>query len=213
LVKMDEVWADLGRQGWSRQKGSVENINWAVSRDGVLRSARPGQPNAHVLQAYTSDSAPRFSLSSVYGLGMQPLHSDGAHLPSPPDIVVLHSEDATPTSTVVWVPSRRGENQLQSSAAEGVFTVRGNEGSFLTSASTRERLRFDPVIMSPGDAAARATATYFDDARVRAYEHLWDEPDVALFIDNRRALHARNSVADPDTRRITRLAFQRETAS
>jgi alpha-ketoglutarate-dependent taurine dioxygenase len=62
--------------------------------------------------------------------------------------------------------------------------------------------------MIPGDAFARETVAYLDAARPRSKIHLWDEPDLLLFIDNRRTLHARDEVQDPDTRSIARIVFQ-----
>lgn len=208
MISMAAVRSDLESQGWSRQKGTLEDVRREASLDGLLSAARGLRSNERVLMPYEAAKAPRRSLSAVYGLGEQPLHSDGAHLRLPPDVVVLHSAAPTPTSTVVWTPAPRSDVALFTVVREGIFTVRGNGESFLAVACDRDRFRFDPVVMSPGDAFARETVAYLEAARLRAYVHLWDEPDLLLFIDNRRALHARNEVLDPDTRNITRIVYQ-----
>jgi len=208
MVSMATVRSDLESQGWSRQEGTLEDLRRAASLDGLLSAARGTSSNERVLVPFEAAKAPRRSLSAVYGLGKQPLHSDGAHLRVPPDVVVLHSAAPTPTSTVVWTPAPRGDNALPAAARDGIFTVRGNGESFLAVARDRHGLRFDPVVMSPADAFARETIAYVDAARPRAEVHLWDEPDLLLFIDNRRALHARNEVLDAETRSISRIVYQ-----
>ena len=208
MFTMAEVRSDLESQGWSRQVGTLSALQIAVVVDGALTAVRGARNNQTRLVPYETAKAPRNSMSAVYGLGAQPLHSDGAHLRVPPDVVVLHSPTVTPTSTVVWTPPRRGRAQLDSSSRHGIFTVRGNGESFLAVANDRGKLRFDPVVMSPGDAYARETAAYFERARATAEVHEWDEPNLLLFIDNRKALHAREEVLDPETRSISRVAYQ-----
>lgn len=206
MVDMRAVRSDLSEKGWSRQKATLDEVRRAAILDGLRGAGRAGS-NERVLVPYESAKAPRRSLSAVYGLGKQPLHTDGAHLRALPDVIVLHSVTPSTTPTVIWTPSRRGENAIPSAARQGVFTVRGSGESFLASAFDESGLRFDPVVMSPGDAFARQTAEYFEDARSRAHVHEWDEPDTALFIANRKALHARDDVSDAGTRTIARIAY------
>ena len=208
MINMETVRSDLKSQGWSRQSGTLESLRLAASFEGLLRPAHGTSSNERVLVPYETEKAPRRSLSAVYGLGKQPLHSDGAHLRVPPDVVVLHSSAPTPTSTVVWTPAPRGDDALPAAARDGVFTVRGNGESFLAVVRDRDGLRFDPVVMSPGDAFARETVAYLEAARARSEVHLWDEPDLLLFIDNRKSLHARNEVLDAETRSISRIVYQ-----
>lgn len=209
MLNLKTVHSELDEQGWSRQNGSVAELQGLIRRSGSFQALYGAAGQERVLVPYEAEKAPPRSLSAVYGLGAQPLHSDGAHLRNPPDIVVLHSALPTPTATIVWKAMRQGQDALPVAAANGVFTVRGNGESFLALSRTPERLRFDPVVMSPGDAYARQTVEYFAAARIRAHVHEWDEADLLLFIDNRRALHARNEATDAETRRVTRLAYRR----
>jgi hypothetical protein len=213
MVTMSAVRADFRKQGWSRQRGSLDDVRRAASLDGLRGAASRSGSNERVLVPHDELRAPRNSLSAKYGLGEQPLHSDGAHLRLPPDVVVLHAAQPTLTSTVVWAPSYEAPNVLPVVAWHGVFTVRGNGDTFLASVWDRDGLRFDPVVMSPGDAFARETVEYLTQARPRAHVHEWDEPDLLLFIDNRRALHARDEVLDPSTRSLSRLSYQWGEAS
>jgi hypothetical protein len=208
MLSIAAVRSELESKGWSRQSGTLEELRRAASLDGLISASNGTSSNERVLVPYDTAKAPRLSLSAVYGLGKQPLHSDGAHLREQPDVIVLHSAMPTPTSTVVWTPHYRGADALPAAASVGIFTVRGNGESFLATARNQAGLRFDPVVMSPGDWYARETVEYLDAARARATTHLWDEPDLLLFIDNRRSLHARDEVLDPDTRSITRVVYK-----
>lgn len=213
MITMSAVRADFTKQGWSRQKGTLDDVRRAASLDGLRGAISRSGSNERVLVPHDESRAPKHSLSAKYGLREQPLHSDGAHLRLPPDVVVLHSAQPTSTSTVVWAPSYEASNSLPVAARHGVFTVRGNGDSFLASMRDRDGLRFDPVVMSPGDAFARETVEYLIQARPRAYVHEWDEPDLLLFIDNRKALHARNEALDPITRSLSRLSYRWGDAS
>ncbi|OJX70203.1 MAG: hypothetical protein BGO95_04190 [Micrococcales bacterium 73-13] len=91
---------------------------------------------------------------------------------------------------------------------EGVFVVRGNGFSFLASAYSGRRFRFDPVTMSPGDQMARQAVAWFQEQRDMAVIHQWDQEEQLLFIDNRQALHAREAVVtDSETRVLGRLSL------
>ena len=96
MIDMASVRSDLESKGWSRQSGTLEEVRVAALRDGSLYPTPGRRSSERVLRPYTSEKAPKHSLSAVYGLGEQPLHSDRAHLRLPPDVVVLHS--AVPTT-------------------------------------------------------------------------------------------------------------------
>lgn len=207
MFDMADVRSDLRSLGWSRQSGTLDELREAVRSDSFLVAVRGPRPGETVLVPHETSNAPKRSMSAVYGLGEQPLHSDGAHLRVPPDVIVLHSAEPTPTPTVIWTPPWRDAGRSIYSQ-HGIFTVRGNGESFLAVANDAGKLRFDPVVMSPGDAFARKTVDYFEEARCDAHTHLWDEPNLLLFVDNRRALHARGEVVDPDSRSVSRIAYQ-----
>ncbi|KSU55458.1 hypothetical protein AS029_05450 [Microbacterium enclense] len=149
-------------------------------------------------------------MSAVYGLEEQPLHTDGAHLHRPPDVIALCASEPSATPTIVWAGSSTYPT-VPAYARSGIFTVRTKQGSFLTSAVDGGRIRYDPVCMSPSDGMAREAVGYFTSLRASAEEHHWDSPNLVLLIDNRRCLHARSAVAEGDeTRRLERLTFRLE---
>lgn len=128
-----------------------------------------------------------------------------------PDVIILHAPNPTSTATSVW----RLGHDYPTSLRSGVFTVRGNGGSFLAHALAGRRLRFDPVSMSPADQLAKEAKSFFELARDRAHTHRWDTGEALLFVDNRTALHGRDAVHDPDdakARVLKRAAYYLESA-
>lgn len=206
---------ELSREGWALREGSPRDLHFALAIGGTwapVLNTIGGSRQSTVLRPYTTDDAPPRSLSAEYGLGAQPLHTDGAHLRNPPDVIVLHSEAPSETSTVIFSPPWNVPDYVSA----GIFTVHANGPSFLSPARSSDRFRFDPVAMTPGDHLALATTEYFEDARARddIHVHHWDRPNLLLFIDNKMSLHARNAVAQNDNeRRIERIALQVEESA
>ena len=214
IVKIDlkDVRKQLAAQGFAVASGTLEDVERASRFENFFTAAPTSSPRENLrLVPYTEEEAPPRSLSAVYGLSAQPLHTDGAHLLDPPAVIVLHSAHPTPTGTALRKPGSKGPHvqSLPESVREGIFTVRGNGIAFLAGASEGySRIRFDPVVMSPADAMARAAVEWFAEERAHALIHMWDKDDQLLFIDNHRMLHAREAVEhDVDTRELSRLAL------
>lgn len=208
---MAAIRSRLAKDGFAVANGTLKDVEFAIRFENVLKPAAttrsgPSRP----LRPHTVQDAPPRSLSAVYGLGAQPLHTDGAHLLDPPAIIVLHSEHPTETGTAIRQPGYNAPiREVPESVREGIFTVRGNGISFLAGAFENPyRFRFDPVVMSPADGMARAAIDWFFAEREKALIHSWDQDDQLLFIDNRRVLHAREAITDDaDTRVLGRLAL------
>jgi hypothetical protein len=134
------------------------------------------------------------------------LHVDGSHLLVPPDVVVLSALTPSPTGTLVVRPQLPTAGAAADPYRQGVFTVRGGKKPFLSVIYDGRRLRFDPGCMSPSDSLARQGAESIEAHRPSAHLHVWDRPNLLLFIDNRRALHAREAVIEGDEgRAVERL--------
>jgi hypothetical protein len=205
------VIAEISKSGSFSTNGTLDQVRRAAVVMGLAERRMKSDGSGNVMRPMESDKAPARSLSAVFGLGRQPLHTDGAHLPDPPDIIVLYAEKPTPTPTSVWFLADGGR-KLPECVRHGVFTVRGNGRSFLATAYSGERFRVDPVCMSPADQHARQATEYFDAQRDLAKLHEWDSPHQLLFIDNRHALHGREAVVDDvKSRVIERLALRAET--
>lgn len=89
--------------GWAKSSGTLEDLKTSARGVGwQIVPNRSGEPVEQVLVPKQQSDAPPRSLSKVYGMGAQPLHTDGAHLAKPPDFVALWSAEPNLTSTFVW---------------------------------------------------------------------------------------------------------------
>lgn len=159
----------------------------------------------------TDDSYPR-SLSAKYGLGPFPLHTDGAHLRTPPDIVLLAATGPVSGMTLL-LPIGSGPlaPPHDDDLVRGVFRIGGRGSTFYASALDKDgAVRFDPVCMVPIDPVARTAASWLRSAIRWAEPYSWDDPTRTLVIDNRRCLHGRTSVDGNSQRLLRRLMLQWE---
>ena len=147
------------------------------------------------------------SLSALVGLECQPLHTDGAHLRPPPDVIVLASAAPNATPTRLFRPEA-GAAPVDA-MSNGIFRVDSGKDYFYATARPVLRLRYDPGCMTPCDQRARAVSEYFNEAQGRAQLHHWTETaGQVLAIHNKSVLHARDAVAASDTERaLQRVAF------
>lgn len=209
-IDLNEIEKELSSQGFAVRVGDLHSVNYASIRQRKWKPA-PQKSGATIstLRPMNQEQAPARTLSAVHGLDAQPLHTDGAHLRKMPDVIVLYAADPTPTGTTIWKLSR----EYPSAIWNGVFTVRGNEGGFLAHAYANQRLRFDPGCMFPADQLAKEAKRFLEDAREGAHTHSWNVGKTLLFIDNRKALHGREAVADivdAETRAVERAAYYLE---
>lgn len=203
------------RDGWSSGSGDMESIRQGAKSLGWVEIAnRRGDAPLAVLRPVEGGAAHPRSLSAVYGLGQQPLHTDGAHQPGPPDFVVLVSSRPSATATRLWTAktqrTNRGLASLPSAAFDhGMFLVYNGRDSFYAPARVGRRYRFDPGCMIACDARAREVGEYFTSQLSQAATYEWTASGQVLVIDNQQALHARSAVVEGDTdRELIRVAFR-----
>ncbi len=217
MTDLKSLAAAAIKDGWAAGFDDVESIRQQAASLGWAEIAtRRSDPTVSVLRPAAADVARPNSLSSVYGLGQQPLHTDGAHLSTPPDIVVLIAGGSSPTTTRTWssgndMPPRGAPN---AAFWNGMFLVRNGRDSFYAPALSRDlRYRDDPGCMTPCDARAREVSRYFEEQLGSAIAHEWQAVGQLLVLDNRQTLHARSAVAEGDLgRELTRIAFQTKAA-
>lgn len=177
-IDLKDVEKELSSHGFAVREGNLPGLNYASLIQRKWKSA-PQKSGATVstLRPMDQEQAPARTLSAVHGLDAQPLHTDGAHLRKMPDVIVLYAANPSSTGTTIWKFGREYPSALWS----GVFTVRGNEGSFLAHAYANQRLRFDPVCMSPADQLAKGGQEVLGrHSRGCAYSHLerWKDTPV-----------------------------------
>lgn len=205
------------QNGWGTSTGSIEDVRSAALRLGWREVPnRASGPAVSTLRPMTqSEAAPR-SLSAIHGLDIQPLHTDGAHIRIPPDIVVLVSSEPTPVPTLVR-RAFQSTGRIRASPPHldhGVFLIRSGRESFYATARTSKGVRFDPGCMTPCDQRARELTDYFARLSDEAEEHHWTDLNQVLVIDNHRTVHARAAVSSPSDRKsriLSRISFLTES--
>jgi len=209
-VNLKALVTKAQKQGWASGSGDVDSIRTQAASMGWIEVApRRSDATVSVLRPVDASAAHPNSLSAVYGLGQQPLHTDGAHLPDPPDYVVLVSQRPSATPTQLWRAPRVMRAVYSTPLRHGMFLVRNGRDSFYAPAFSRSRYRYDPGCMSPCDARARQVEEHFTNQLARAIPHEWSRGGQVLVIDNRRTLHARRAVAEDDLdRELTRVSFR-----
>ena len=146
------------------------------------------------------------SLSSRFGTGPFPLHTDGASWATPPRYLILGAATATYTSAatvICQVPilTRDAADRV----CDGVFVIRHGANSFFGSISRtgRRYTRYDPACMRPIDEMSHSALALFSSLVAAQPRHLikWRTGDV-LVIDNWRTLHGRGPSIDSDGLRV-----------
>lgn len=194
-------------RGWSACTGDITTAAVRAERLGwTTAPSRLGGRGLETLHATDQAGAHRNSMSARAGLGKQPLHSDGAHHRVPPDLVLLAVKGVSEVPTFLWPLGMDGEAPWDA-LRNGLFSVRGGSQRFLTPALQDGLLRFDPTCMTPEDSQARESARFLSNRLGSAVRHSWDRPRTILLINNRRVLHARDSVPLGTHRTMMRIAF------
>lgn len=179
-------------------------LNWSPA------AVRTGGGARALLRPTTPDTAHPRSLSALYGLDEQPLHTDGAHLQAAPDVVVLHCVGVSNTATVLLAPDEHPDMVVEDDWRQGVFMTCSGTDQWLGTALGPRGYRLDPGCMSPLDSIAKRVLQQAQSARSTAVRFAWSQPGLTLLINNRRTLHARNAVHTDLDRRMVRLAYTLE---
>lgn len=215
MADLKALAATAQDKGWVSGSGDVESIRKQAASLGWAEVApRRGDTTVSVLRPVVAAAAHPSSLSAAYGLGQQPLHTDGAHIQAPPDLLVFISERPSTTPTQLLRPNgasrRKGEIEIPLAALRhGMFLVRSGRDSFYAPVLSGSRYRYDPGCMTPCDVRALEVQGYFEEQLSRASAHEWSAAGQVLVVDNRRTLHARSAVAESDAEReLTRIAFR-----
>jgi alpha-ketoglutarate-dependent taurine dioxygenase len=210
--------ATVNRVGWAEGIGDLSTIRSEAAILGLIEVPnRRGEGAVTTLQPRTTTDAHPKSLSARFGLGPQPLHTDGAHLTEPPHIVVMTSGRTSTTSTHLW-PARHTVKHVRYPPPEvqhGMFLVANGKDSFFTTAFSANTYRYDPGCMTPCDARARSAMQYFNSALegdqsseyTNPFEFKWDVPNKILILDNKKMLHARASAENDPARTLQRVSF------
>jgi hypothetical protein len=164
---------------------------------GVTTSRRNPLPLRRI-RPVTSAAAPSNTLSSRYGNGAFPLHTECAFWREPPTFIALLCENRGTGNreTTLAIPGR-----LSCSLWTDPWEVFGARPRFLCTVATNGKrgteIRFDGDCMKP--AARLQTGPVFSELTQHGIR--WAEQDV-LVLDNRRCLHGRGDGSSFDENRV-----------
>jgi hypothetical protein len=210
MNELSELISEAEACGWSSTCGIPMDrlIHQAtLSRLNMVPNRQSG-PLLTTLEPSSAADAREQSLSASYGVGPQPLHTDGAHQTAPPDYILLSSAVSSEVPTFLWSYKSSSSNRPTSDLRNGLFTVRSGKTAFLAPALASKQLRYDPGCMTPSDARARRAAEYFDSRLAHATQFAWDEPGLVLVIANSFVLHARGDASAELERKLVRIALR-----
>lgn len=140
------------------------------------------------------------SLSDIYGIGQFPPHSDGAHLVSPPDYLIMRGSKSRKAPTLLW-PACKLLEVLGSDANNAEFEVKRRGRTFgvrfCTVAEEGLRLRFNHDTMQPKNQSATNIHSWLREPDVEPVVIDWETTSL-LVVNNRTVLHGRgrNEVND-----------------
>lgn len=199
--ELADVYEQAQARGWSSVTGTLSGLQTAARRlrwsEVTIRTSE--RDFVTELKPLTQEEARPASLSATYGLDEQPLHSDGAHLRNPPDVVVFVAETPCRTPTLLWtLATSEGRSSLSPKDMDdlhnGLFVVDGGSDAFLATAYSNGGWRFDRGCMRPADERRRRVDQLVLDFSKGAHPHDWSEPNQILVIDNSKTLHARSAM-------------------
>ena len=214
--ELSELATAALKDGWASGSGPLDQVRTTAAHLGWGEvPLRRGDPPVTALRPLDAGQARPNSLSAQYGKGALPLHTDGAHLSKPPDLVLLAAGQPSAVPTLLWRPASTRRPLSETAALEhGVVLVECGPDSFLCTAIAGHRLRYDPGCMTPCDERSRLVARALAQAARWAVEHRWEHPDQILLIDNRQVLHARAAADHEPDRELQRVAYRlKETTS
>ncbi len=172
---------------------------YALARSlGSAVSARKGGPLFERISPTPRDQASPRSLSSVYGLGAFPFHTDAAHHRVPPRYVAMRLAEGarsnTPTMIVDLDPSRLSRGMRATLRREMWLVAGGLSRTFYAPILDRNEacIRFDPGCMrQPAGTTLTGGSMLLEHIRAAELVQVDWESETTLVLDNWRLLHSR----------------------
>jgi hypothetical protein len=209
-MRIAEIRFDITTKGYF----VAENVSHATLLEvskllGEIRTdARSPEP-VRDIRPQTIDEAKENTLSSRYGIGSFPFHTDVAYWQRPARFVLLYcgnpGSGARPTY-LQDAKSWKWTGDTEKAAIREVWKV-GLARPYLCTMATRVAedvaIRFDEACMTPMTAGAKALLdTTLSSICTAATIDIWWSPKKLLIIDNHRMVHARGKPNAPDPDRV-----------
>jgi L-asparagine oxygenase len=214
-------------ENWSKVRSDLNIYGHLILREieesqilGIARSLGQPVPDTRTrelvrpLLPVSATSAPSNTLSSRYGTGAFPFHTETVYWPHPVRYLMLYCvrPGAVRRPTFLSDLWHSSEDDVQHCLAEDIWVVYRTTNPFLTRIADKSwdgiRIRFDPECMKPAHRSSRSSLILqyiTPDIQLR-----WQQRDL-LIVDNHRMLHARgDSPAEDEDRLLLRVLVKEE---
>jgi len=214
VISLAESRDTVAARGFVLAKGCAADDLLPIANGFGSVSWDPRYPvQARCISPVPAPDAPPNTLTSRFGLGSFPFHTDSAHWRIPTRFLIMYCEHPgagnrptllLDTHSAAWRDAVGGRmpNAVWSAALAHPFLCLAR-----TPDGDAERWRYNAECMRPVSPSAMKEAPLIAHAvrSVPARAHHWSAGDL-LILDNRRVLHARGEASTPDLdRRIVRL--------
>jgi hypothetical protein len=212
-AEAQNIREQVRRSGYCQISGLVANeiLPLAARLGRVVPDPRTGSA-IRDLRPQSRDHANPNTLSSRYGDGAFPFHTEAAYLPAPPHLIFLYCQHpGRGRRPTCLLDGTELIAVLRGTCRPGSWVVRAGRPPFLAHVVERTEtgmaLRYDATCMFPVGRAAQQEQSLIDDhlSSQAAIPIFWRAGDLAI-IDNGRFLHGRGaSPVDDWSRVITRV--------
>jgi len=211
MLRTPEVERELGRRGYyfGHDWAPAEGLELAYQL-GIPRGDHRDARIVRTIAPQDRDSA-RNTLSSRYGFGPFPLHTETAYWRTPVRWLLLRClapGSASRATTVVDTELLRISPRLLRLMCNEIWIVAARRPFLATVARPPANghplaIRFDRDCMRPLTRGARDLAAILDTllSEIAPIEVTWSTDDL-LVVDNYRCLHGRGSASSPDPDRV-----------
>jgi hypothetical protein len=190
----------------------ASELGHLLKRYGSVLTARMQRPGIEVIRPTTQIDAAPHSLSRLYGEGIFPFHTDGAHWLTPPRLMVLLCVKDDQHRPTLLLPSSILKT-IETHLKDAVFLVKTGRRSFYASPVLPmgfPNIRLDCDCMIPMNAQAREVVSRISAVDLHSAQWVEWKPGRILVVDNWRILHGRaGSVADGDRQLLRALVTPR----
>lgn len=205
----NRVISEVQSQGFIFTSLSSQNFIEFSRSLGTIVTPRFADPEIQELTPRDiTDSHPN-SLSSRYGFGEFPYHTDCAHFPETPRFVCLYSPEADLTHTPTRLLTLKYSPELRSAVFQEIRVFESGRKSFPSPIVSFDgdnfAVRFDPGCMNQSKIADSEKKIVVDKflSIGRLHEFYW-KTDSLLVFDNRKCLHARAELKSKGFRKLMR---------
>lgn len=166
-------------------------LDLGAALGGVTWSRRNPEPIRRIRPLPVSEAPPN-TLSSRFGRGAFPFHTDGAHWRNPPKYLLLCCEAVGPGEQPTLLKCVKMSEQERAVSQREPWTVFDGRRSFLTTLLCRTgTIRYDAACMSPAVPYGQSVEVINRIVSSPADHHIHWEPRDLLIVANRRCLHGR----------------------